>query len=1206
MLKASSTNGSSSRFLSRPVVRTPSKGLSIKLKGLRSSSYLFALIYEIRQPIFVPLSLNPPLANTHLLCAHRISFPFLTPEHTTSTHVLYIRLIAFIQPPGPSKAQTPHTPNSDVDWQGKIESIQRAGRVLLEGKVELVNGVVLEETRNRALGIDNESRSMPGILPRAEAMTMGSSGFKVATAVQSEVIVGGVTHEVKMGDHRKGYAQTNGDHGLLNGTYANGIPSSPTLTQRKSSSTIEKLVGQLPPEIEHVTFGYVPFSSLVSRLVQETYNELNDVINDLSDLPATQTSQGVPHNYIHQQSNGIGDTSQANVQKKLRVLHFASDRRAQFIKILILSRWARQVEAVSKVIDLNFWLSNQIGQYNECCSWMGELKRRLIPLREPNPDIKTALEVLSLGKASWLPDLNYLLPEPLPPQSLINALQRINILLSIRLNLQESIPLVFQNYSIASGRATFHVADEFEVDLSIAEEDASSQLYFIDFRFAFSPTPTELPAGRLRNEIEGRVNDVLKRDGLQGLFDFLHNFVLTHKLLVLRHQAHEMARGYWSEYLQVEAVHRSVVVQYWLNKPGGKNWIEIGLKHGKKLRLPYSSRSQWISHIALRWFRNGKEINNVTVEMRLGELSLLNIVKQVIAIHTNYIFEEIAVKLNETPLYSGGSLRCKRNSSTTEPLDASLLVQLTTSKAVKIVQEPVSGRFAVLPASHLNSRAEYELNRLAAPATEGASPLAHLRSITSQEEVDASARIMGWEPARSLSLGQETIQRLFPKDIQRTKFFKRQAWSTNWILAFTTSLEGDSWWVVELLDKAKLNESATSSSTSGPRLRAAYKVALTDPHSLVTDPSYTVLAQIERSAAGMISQYIDTRHLSASKIPHKVQLSAPNSAGIQIPSILFPFSAKCAPPLISSADGSSFSWTNEIVKLDYRGLDSSNTCAVHMISARMQKPVSDIKDLMSAIPSIVFHPASGAFTFQVHSKIGETNIPNITRRLSAIGLLLDFFSTVQSYKLSFQRASLTQAEFVYSQVPSTLRANLQFPTEGPMRVSLAKPNPHLRIVDYLTARLKLQGLASVIGVMRMTLPLVRALAVVESVHKDGGVEVLTRSEQWYQLRYSTPYPKGGFDVRLRQRRDELMWHVPEASIKKVDKCNEALDEGLKGILRGKGGGWRGMTKGGIVADLKGVENLIARLDEIFGTCVHTPSESNSKKRKSEGDVVEID
>ena len=1076
----------------------------------------------------------------------------------------------------------------------------------MEGKEESLGGVLSDETGHGDEDVADKSHSMPGILPRAEAITKVFMSGKMATDAQPEATVVATTAELKTGDYRKDCPQTNGDHRLTNGTYANGIPSIPAFNHRKPSTAVDTLVGQLPPEIEHVTFGYVKFSSLISRLVQETFNGLTDVISDMSDMPVSQPSQSVPLNHVHQPTNGNGDPSQANVQKKLRMLNFATDRRAQFIKVLILSRWARQVEAVSKVIDLNFWLGNQIGQYSECCAWMGELKRRLIPLREPNPDIKTGLEVLSLGKASWLPDLDYLPPESLPPQKFVHSLHRINTLLSIRLNLQEDIPQVFRDYSIASGRATFQVLDEFEVDLSIAEEDASSQLYFLDFRFAFSPTLKELPAGRLRNEIEGRANDVLRHSGLRGLFDFLHNLVLTHKLLVLRNQAYEMARGHWSEYLQVEAVHRSVIVQYWSNRPGGKNWIEVGLKRGKEVEPSYSLRSQRIPHIALRWFRNGKEVDDVTVELRLGELSILTVVKQIIAEHTNHIFQEIAAKLNEASLYSGGFMRCKRNSSTTEPLDVSLLIQLTISKAVKVVQEPVSGRIAVLPASRLNSRAEHELNRLASPAAEGTSPLAHLRSMASQEEVDASARSMGWEPVRSLNPGQEIIQRLFPKDTQQATFFRKQEWSASWIMAFTTSLEGDSWWIVELLDKVPSNELATSSSVSGPRLRAAYKVASADPQSIVTDPSYTALAQIERNAAGMIAQHNDTRHLSLSKIPHKIHISARSSAGVQIPTIVFRFPGRHAPRLITTPSISRLPLANELVRLDYRGLDSSNALAVHTVSARMQKSVSNIKDLISAIPSIIFHPASRTFTFQVHTKVGETNIPSITRRLSAIGLLLEFFSAIQSHKLSFQHASLSRIDFVYNEVPSPLKATIHFPPDKPVHVSLSKPNPHLRIVDYLTARLKFQGLTDVVSAMRVTLFLLRALATVESNHKSGGVEVLTHSDQWYQLRYSAPYPKGGFHVHLRQRRDELKWLVPDSSIKQTDTGNEAFEQSLKDVLNGKGNGWRGMTSGGIIADFKGVEELIARLDEIFSTKGYTPQGSNSRKRKAEGYVVEID
>lgn len=1060
------------------------------------------------------------------------------------------------------------------------------------------------ELGSRVEGVDT---SMPGIIQRGESTTKGPIGTKMATDVEPKSLVETDTHEVKMKDYRNGNTHTNGNYELVNGSYADCISISPGQSQRKPSAAIKNLVGQLPPEIEHVTFGYIPFSSLISRLVQETFNDLTDVINDMSEFPVPQSSHNALNDHFLQQFNGADrDASQTNVQKKLRLLNFANNRRAQFIKLLILSRWARQVEAVGKVIDLNFWLTNQRGKYDECCLWMAELKRRLISTRDPNPDIKTALEILSLRKASWLPDLGYILPEPLSSQNLLKILHRINTLLSIRLNLHENIPPLFREFSIASGRATFRIPNAFEVDLSIAEEDPASQLYFIDFRFTFSPAPGELPAGRLREEIEGRANDVLRREGLQGLSVFLHTLVLTHKLSILKNQAYELASGFWSEHLKVEAVHRSIVVQYWTNRTGGKNWIEIGLLRGRETRISYSLTTQRIPRIGLRWFRDGKEVVNVHLNMRLGDLSLADILQQVIALHTSYIFQGIGTKLNEASIYTAGILRLKCNSSSTEPMDASLLVQLTASKAVKIVQEPTSGKFAILPASESNSRAEFELNCLPSPATEGAAQLAYLRSVVSQEEVEISARSMGLEPVRYLNPGQEIMRRLFAKGIQKTRFFKRQGWKSNWILAFTTSLEGDFWWIVELYDREAASEAAIANMASGPRIQAAYKVASIGLQSSAMEASYSALAQMERNAAGMISQYNDTRHLAASRILHQIQLSAPDGAGTRAASLLIRFPSDRAPAMIQSPNGRSVPWANEIVKLGYRGLDSSNTSTVHIASARMQKRVPNIQDLMSTISSVAFHPTSGAFAFQFLTRVGETTIANLTKRLSAIGLLLDFVATIQSQKLVLDAASLTHVEFTYNSAPDRLKAVIHFPTDVPMHVSFTKSNPHMRVVDHLTACLASKGLTTVIAVMRMTLPLLRALSNLETVHTSGGVAVLTRSEQWFQVRYSAPYPKGGFDVRLRQRRDEPVWFIPEPSIKRVEAGDEAAEDELRAMLRMRGDGWRGMTNGGIVADLSGVEDLLARLDEAF-SARHMAGVSNPRKRKAEGEaIVEID
>ncbi len=111
-------------------------------------------------------------------------------------------------------------------------------------------------------------------------------------------------------------------------------------------------------------------------------------------------------------------------------------------------------------------------------------------------------------------------------------------MLSVRLTLDEydKIPFQFRDYSISSGRVTFKVEGEFEVDLTIADEDFEKQFWFIDFRFLFQPAPAEL-SDRVRQFIEKKVNDALATDGLAGCYRFLHEFVLTHKISEFYRQA---------------------------------------------------------------------------------------------------------------------------------------------------------------------------------------------------------------------------------------------------------------------------------------------------------------------------------------------------------------------------------------------------------------------------------------------------------------------------------------------------------------------------------------------------------------------------------------------------------------------------------------------------------------------------------------------
>ena len=778
------------------------------------------------------------------------------------------------------------------------------------------------------------------------------------------------------------------------------------------------------------------------------------------------------------------------------------------------------------------------------------------------------------------------------------------------MNLHEKVPPSLQEFTISSGKVTFRVRDEFELDLSIADEDLSSQLYFIDFRFAFSPAVAEIPGGRLRDEIEGRTNDLLKRDGLAACFDFLHDLVLTYKLTTLKNQAFEMAKGLWSENLRVEAVHRSLVVQYWLNRPGGKNWMEIGIKRQRERTAAHGLGRQDIPYIALRWFRSGKLVTDTHIGVEVGTLSLQKTLKQVIAAHTSKLLQEVAVRLGHGFLYSERLLKLKHNGSKSEPSDAFLLVQFTTLKAIKVVQNPVTGKLSLLPASPLYNRAEQGLNALPNPGAEASLRLANLRCTVAQEEVETFARSLGWEKVNSLDPGQEAMRRHFPRDTSKFGFFRRSTW-VSWVLAFTTSLSGDSWWIVELEKKkgeAEAGNSVERSNQAASRTpKAVFKIPMNGLKSVITDASYSTLSQIERMAVGMISKYVDAQNLMYESIKHQFRRRCANSPEAESAVLFMQLKRKRSPAMLQSHSNMDLPWINEIVSLAFQGLDPMTNSAIHTALGRLKTPVSNIKSLTSpADHTIAFHPKSGAFAFRLLSPVGESTIPLVIQRLSSIDRLIYFLNSIQSHQLSCHEVSLNHVEFVYASTPSPLKAKLYFPSNAPQRISLDRQNPHVRIQDFISSIIcSPDGLSHAIRLLTSTLPLLRSLARIEASHPSDQVVVLPRSAEHYEVRYQSL--KGCYDITMRSRRDETMWMVKNRAVSNAEEKGGQIADAMKQLHKATGEGWRGM-RDGIVASIAGVEDLLGRIDEIYRKAGNKEDDnagtaSSRRKRKAEDDIT---
>ena len=811
---------------------------------------------------------------------------------------------------------------------------------------------------------------------------------------------------------------------------------------------------------------------------------------------------------------------------------------------------------------------------------------------------------------------------------MLKALRTINALLRIRLILHEKIPLPFRKYEIANGRATFAVPDEFELDVSIANEDPASQLYFIDFRFTFSPLSPDLPTGRLRDEVEARTNEILRVDGLPGCYEFLHNFVLTHKISILRSQVAEMTRKRWSDSLRVEALHRSLVVQYWIHRPGPKSWIEIGVKRGRR-KDPQKEGDVEAPFIALRWHRHGKEVLDHDIVIDLASLSFETVLRDVIAAHTNEILRAFKAKTRQTQLYSQKIRERPRHhhrKSLTELLDpdssprmplavkhrasrdsanSALNMDFTHSATMSLSQEPISGLFVASPPSNLHSRLEWELNRLPNPALAGYERIAGCRCAVAQDQIDACARTLGWQIDKTFRPSAETVQRLFSsKDIVRLGFFRIPHWSPLWVVVSTISMTRDAWWLLEMNPYTAIANDLDPDLTYSRSFKEAWPIDIGSP---TIEPSHKTLTLVANTASIMMSQLQDIRKLNyAEKVFKQRKAARPPDSKIEAPYLAVHRSAQ-----VGSTNKAGSDSPEEILRMFYMGLARGGADMVRLGVARFKVPIRGVSKLTSPDDStLYFHSDDSGVSFRLRAPLGEFIMDQFWQRIKQIARLMLYLKIMQRHQLQCTKISLDSLSFTYtadSGLP--LDAQVRFtgdPSKPKPSIVFLGRNPHLRIQNFLSDVLSCEnGFARVIPLLRTTLPLLQAFNTIESSQGSAALEqrasIITRSVTWYCMRYTGIT----FDVCFRKRNEDHLWFTMAVKGSKQQQAAlasriEKLSKAWQDLCQEAGQGWQGM-KDGISADVSGVEGLVLKIDNLVKDIMQPESQGTPSGKPLEAD-----
>ncbi|KAG5770131.1 hypothetical protein H9Q72_002876 [Fusarium xylarioides] len=1008
-------------------------------------------------------------------------------------------------------------------------------------------------------------------------------------------------------------------------------------------------------EIVHITQGYIPLSKVLTRLAQSTHNALQDQIAALAKMPlptaAMNGNSTVPN-------SDVEDGSGENIAKKTSILNFAMREHRKWVKALVITEWSRKADMVSKLIDLRFHLQGQEVLFSGALDVMGHVKRDLTFARMPSPDLKTALQVLSTGEAAWMPDLSYIEPPPLTRQEQIQWISDLDTQLSLRLNLEDfdKIPYHFRNYEIDSGRVTFKVAGEFEVDLTIADEDFEKQFWFIDFRFAFEPAASSIPDG-LKNYLEGQVNDILSKDGLLGCYQYLHELVLTHKLNELKRQASQLSRGSWTGTLKVEPLNRALAIQYWTSRTqlgSPKSWILIAVNSGRKPNGQPDPKSS--SHLTAKWYRDNKEVKDTNITFDADNLSAETLLKTVIGRHVEFLLGNIHSRLQAFPRFQNRDAAMILNISHDDPATSFLSMQVGYKDSASLLVEPTTGVFAVKPHSKFTIQHEHLLNNGKNPADDGATCLENVRCGVMEDELIRRGSTTGWTTKKSPMTKDELRSLTNTREWTKTIWLQRTGWDPNWFVMVMLSPSGDAWWLVDV-----------SRNANGQSNRLSSKLPLNKGYPHLEDEFWNNLTLF---ATGMIAQAVDQHELYRHNIkfllqdtrnwslPQQVRLPTLEISLSDIfPSMVFNMAEKdnanaadesnagtetprlgpVAPTASTSGISTRQPWAHDIVSIRFKGVEP-----VDKEASGAGGPISDVSFMCVSDAIIkVRKPAkfamlkghmvgrdvswkarTGEFCLRMRSNIGRSILENLKARVKAVDRFVSFFESLDKARGFIKAESVSLKEVTFSYGPPVSQAVENAEASRLWRVALdlsnndidiqvQETNPHLPVTDLMQKLVNgANGIGALMDWLPVSLPTMEAFKKIREAwsnieaHRHGRFKFVMNSTDEMSFEYLLTGTGTGnqqvqrsitFLGQIKQRRGEPWWHI-ERKIPSSGwpSSNDEFFAALKPVWDGKGDDWRGLVTGAAGRPENGIIGLLLAIDEAIRPLAGSTFQNNAE------------
>ncbi|TID19179.1 hypothetical protein CANINC_003749 [Pichia inconspicua] len=373
----------------------------------------------------------------------------------------------------------------------------------------------------------------------------------------------------------------------------------------------------MPPELPHVMMNMTPLNLILDRIATDAFSKLKEYFKFME-------SDTVPE-----------------LKKKKQLLDLLVSIRENFVRLYVLCKWARTHEKISKLIDLFVWLREQNQHITNVIMSFGAIKSSLISSKLPEPDLLTSLEVLLQGRPD-LPTYNFIPEEKLSPEFVLKVLKNLNVELSIKMALDDSVPKAFKVYEIKNGCVYFNVINNFTCSISTLDGNG---YYLIDFSLGFAldsnvikPTTQKLDNASL-HALQKYSNKILFKKKLEGLYQFLYNYSVTAKIYLIHKCLVNLRMGLWRGHLSHTYNSESslITISYWLQR---KSFKQSTIQIGK-----FSDSQTGRHSLSFKWFLEGKEITDHKLELYDvdGTIDIVKLINNIINLH----IQTIILKLKE-------------------------------------------------------------------------------------------------------------------------------------------------------------------------------------------------------------------------------------------------------------------------------------------------------------------------------------------------------------------------------------------------------------------------------------------------------------------------------------------------------------------------------------------------------------------------------